>query len=153
MDRNPPAPQRDGLPPPSRPDELQRSIVTPFDSEAFTRLADDLNSHDLAVEFLTSFTALLDTRIRRIEQTLRNRNKEDLITALLSLRSSAAMVGACQLHASTTQALAEGETAPVGPLVRRLQGQAHLFMESTADLRGDTAATSRARQSQPSKHA
>ena len=128
-------------------------MIVPFDDEAFARLADDLDSPDLAVDFLTSFTALLDTRIRRIEQSLRDRNREELITALLSLRSSSAMVGACQLHASTTQALAEGETAAVGPLVRRLQGQAHLFTQSTADLCGTSAGMSSAPLTRPGEPA
>lgn len=128
-------------------------MILPFDSGAFARLAEDLNSHELAVDFLTTFTSMLDPRIRRIEQTLRDRDREELITALLSLRSSAAMVGAAQLHASTMQALAEGEKAAVGPLVRRLQGQAHIFTESTAHLRRATTATDPARLAQPGRPA
>jgi hypothetical protein len=126
-------------------------MILPFDGEAFAQLAEDLKSRDLAVEFLETFTSMLDSRIRRIEQTLRDRDREELITALLSLRSSAAMVGAPQLLASTTQALTDGETASVGPLVRRLQGQAHLFIESTADLRCESAAepARRARSGEP----
>jgi HPt (histidine-containing phosphotransfer) domain-containing protein len=111
--------------------------MTPaFDSAAFTQLAEDLGSYSDATEFVRSFTALLPARIERIEQALMTQDREETITALLSLQASAAMAGATQLYAATTHALAANpvERAPRGPLIRKLQGQADLFRQASAGL-------------------
>lgn len=140
------------LPPTAGGDRHRRTAATaPFDSDAFVRLADDMGSRDLAAHFLVTFTEMLGPRIARIEQALKEQDKEELTTALLSLRSSAVMVGATQILASTTQALADGAPAPAGPLVRRLQGQAHLFTESTEHIR--PAATAPTPFAQPRRQA
>ncbi|MFC3300511.1 hypothetical protein FJV46_08460 [Arthrobacter agilis] len=114
----------------------------PFDHGTYDKLVDALGSQDLAAAFLDSFTSMLESRIRRIEQALITQDREEAITALLSLRSSASMVGAAQLEESTTKALAGEriESTPVGPLVRKLQGQADLFTRATLQLSRTDAA-------------
>jgi hypothetical protein len=112
-------------------------MIQPLNPEVFEKFADELGSHDLAVVFLDSFTFMLSDRITRIESAMRLQDREETITALLSLHSSAAMVGAAQLEASTAEALAthQVEALLVGPLVRKLQGQAGLLGQVTASLR------------------
>ncbi len=107
-----------------------------FDTDAFEQLAGDLGSYTVATDFVRSFTALLPARIERIDRALRSQDREEIITALLSLQASAAMAGAPQLYAASTQALAVDpvERAPRGPLLRKLQGQADLFRQASAGL-------------------
>jgi hypothetical protein len=110
--------------------------MTPvFDATVFARLVEDLDLC-VAVDFVTTFTALLAGRIERIEQALRDHDDEEIITALLSLQASAAMVGAAQLEASATRALTQQPTGsqPSGVLIRKLQGQAEMFRQTISSI-------------------
>lgn len=111
-------------------------MIPPLNADAFKQLAEDLESPAIASDFLAAFDVLLSDRIQRIEQALKNQNEEEITTALLSLQASAAMVGAAQLDASTTRALAQQPTksAPPGPLIRKLQGQADAFSDALSDF-------------------
>jgi hypothetical protein len=111
-------------------------VTLAFNPAAFEQLAQDLGSYAIASEFVMSFESLLAERIQRIERALKNQDREEAITALLSLQASAAMAGAHQLHASATNALTIRlvETTPPGPLTRKLQGQANLFTHAFADF-------------------
>ena len=104
-----------------------------IDATAFAKLVEDL---DLCVagDFLVTFNALLAGRIERIQQAFQSHDKEEVITALLSLQASAAMVGAAQLEASATRALTQQptESEPSGAFIRKLQGQADMFREAVA---------------------
>lgn len=107
-------------------------MIPALDPAAFEQLADDVDSYAIASDFLTSFASLLTARIQRIERSLVVQDEAELVTALLSLHAGAAMAGAAQLQASAARALARqpvGST-PVGPLVRRLQGQADAFRDA-----------------------
>ncbi|MHA7179847.1 hypothetical protein ACX80J_06970 [Arthrobacter sp. MDB2-24] len=108
-------------------------MLPPLDATVFESLADDLGSR-IASDFLDSFESLLTDRIRRIEGALKAHDDEELTTALLSLQASAAMAGAAQLQSSATRALAYNPmaSAPPGPLVRKLQGQAAAFKDAFA---------------------
>lgn len=111
--------------------------IPALDPAAFEELSTDLASHVLALEYMISFESLLAGRIHRIERALKNQDREEAITALLSLQASATMAGARQLQGSATRALVDEPvqmTLP-GPLVRKLQGQADLFRIAFADLR------------------
>ncbi|BBE24653.1 hypothetical protein MN0502_35360 (plasmid) [Arthrobacter sp. MN05-02] len=108
-----------------------------LDPAAFEELSEDLASHVLALEYMVSFESLLAGRIHRIEQALKNQDREEAITALLSLQASATMAGARQLQGAATRALIDEPvqmTLP-GPLVRKLQGQADSFRIAFADFR------------------
>lgn len=111
-------------------------MIPALDTATFEHLIEELDSHAVALEFVISFESLLADRIQRIERALKDQDREEVITALLSLHASAAMVGAAQLEASATRALGNEpvETTPPGPLVRKLQGQAALFRGAFADL-------------------
>jgi hypothetical protein len=111
-------------------------MIPALDAAAYEDLAEDLASHAVALEFMTSFESLLAGRIQRIERALRNQDREEVVTALLSLQASAAIAGATELHASATRALASRsvETTAPGPLVRKLQGQASRFSIAFATL-------------------
>lgn len=112
-------------------------VIPAFDPAVFEELIDQLDSRATATDFLDSFAAMLTDRIRVIEDALRAHHHEDAVRALHSLRASAVMVGARQLEASTTRALASAypEAIAVGPLVRKLQGQAELFRTASANVR------------------
>jgi hypothetical protein len=106
-----------------------------FDATAFARLVEDI---DLcaAVDFLGTFNALLTGRIERIHQALQGHDEKEITTALLSLQASAAMVGAAQLEASATRALAQQpmESKPSGALIKKLQGQAAMFNDAVDSI-------------------
>lgn len=55
----------------------------------------------------------------------------------MSLRASAAMVGATDLEAASSRALAHHpvELIPRGPLVRQLEGRADFFRQALVDFR------------------
>ncbi len=108
--------------------------MTPaLDATAFSRLVEDVDL-DVAVDFLTTFNALLVSRIARIEQALEDHDEEEICTSLLSLHASAAMVGASQLQASAARALTQRPMGLElsGAFVRELQDQADLFSDAVA---------------------
>lgn len=110
-------------------------MIPALDATAFEQLAEDLESHAIASEFLVTFDALLADRIQRIEHALEAQDEEEITTALLSLQASAAMAGAAQLEASATRALARpAESTPPGPLVQELRGHADVFRTAFADF-------------------
>ncbi len=111
--------------------------IPALDPAAFEELATDLASHSIASDFMTSFELLLAGRIQRIERAFKDQDREELITALMSLQASAAMAGAAQLQISATRALADAsvKTTLPGPLVRKLQKQADRFGVAFADFR------------------
>ncbi|MCU1632492.1 MAG: hypothetical protein JWM61_1144 [Micrococcaceae bacterium] len=82
-------------------------MTAAFDVDVFHTLVKELESSSTAVAFLTSFASMLDDRIHRIERALTSQNREELRTALFSLRASAAMAGATQMQTSATTALAD----------------------------------------------
>jgi hypothetical protein len=111
-----------------------------FDADVLQQLAEDLESPVDAYAFALSFQSLLPARIQRIDHALRIQDREETLTALLSLQASTAMVGACQLNASVTRALAHHpveKTLP-GPLRRKLEGQADLFKRAFAEVHART---------------
>ncbi|MHA7209929.1 Hpt domain-containing protein [Arthrobacter sp. MDT1-65] len=108
-------------------------MIPALDATAFSTLVEDVDL-GVAVDFLTTFNALLVSRIARIELALEDHDEEEICTALLSLHSSAAMVGASQLQASAARALTQH---PVGSehcreFVLTLQGQADTFRDAVA---------------------
>ncbi|MHA7143449.1 hypothetical protein ACX80U_01900 [Arthrobacter sp. TmT3-37] len=110
-------------------------MIPVFDTTALAKLVEDLDLY-VAMDFLTTFSALLAGRIERIEQAYQDHDEEEITTALLSLQASAAMVGAAQLEASATRALGQQPTRAKhsGALIRRLEGQADVFRETIATL-------------------
>lgn len=128
-------------------------MIPAFDPAVFEELIDQLDSRATATDFLDSFAAMLTDRIRVIEDALRAHHHEDAVRALHSLRASAVMVGARQLEASTTRALdlSNPESTAVGPLVRKLQGQADLFRTAIIPFR--TPAESPSNASEVRQHA
>lgn len=94
-------------------------------------MAADLG-HAVAVSFLVTFTALLSPRIARIDAAFKHKDREELITALLSLHASSTMAGAQRLQATTTHALAANrvEDKATGPLLERLAAEAREFEEA-----------------------
>jgi HPt (histidine-containing phosphotransfer) domain-containing protein len=115
-----------------------------LDPQSFDEFAEDVGSVVIALEFLTTFASLLAGRIRRIEGALKDQDREETLTALLSLHASATMAGATQLQVSVTRALANEmvETTPPGPLVRKLEGQADLFRTALTELHSHHPITS-----------
>jgi hypothetical protein len=108
-----------------------------FDEEVFDRLLADLGSEAIAMEFLLTFDALLDTRIERVDRALKEQDREEIETALMSLQASAGMGGATELEATATRALAHRpvQLIPRGPLVRQLEGKANYFRQALIDFR------------------
>ncbi len=115
-----------------------------LDPQSFDEFAEDVGSVVIALEFLTTFASLLAGRIRRIEGALKDQDRQETLTALLSLHASATMAGATQLQVSVTRALADErvETTPPGPLVRKLEGQADLFRTALTELHSHHPMTS-----------
>ncbi|AUZ89126.1 hypothetical protein CVO76_16920 [Arthrobacter agilis] len=111
-------------------------MIAVFDVAVFDRLIDDLDSRVIALNFLRDFTEMLDDRMNAIEQALKAESFDESLRSLHSLRASAAMIGARQLDASTTLALETKhfEATAIGPLVRKLQGQADLFRTASARI-------------------
>lgn len=84
------------------------------------------------MSFLVTFDSLLTPRINRIRRAFTRRDREELVTALLSLHASSAMIGAQQLHATTTRALTADpiQDQPAKPVLDRLTTQAQDFTEA-----------------------
>lgn len=84
------------------------------------------------MSFLATFTSLLSPRIARIDDAFKQKDREELITALLSLHASSAMAGAQRLQATTTHALAADpiEDQATGSLLERLEAEAREFEET-----------------------
>lgn len=72
-----------------------------LDVAAVQDLAVGLRSTREALNFLDRFDALLSTRLQRIHAALMSRDLEQMQIAVLSLHTSAAMVGAARLHDCT----------------------------------------------------
>ncbi|BBE24632.1 hypothetical protein MN0502_35150 (plasmid) [Arthrobacter sp. MN05-02] len=84
------------------------------------------------MSFLVTFTSLLGPRIARIEAAFTDKDREELITALLSLHASSTMAGAQRLQATTTHALAAEpiEDQTPGPLLEQLAAEAREFEDA-----------------------
>lgn len=119
------------------PDRTTARMHPVLDTVVIGHLVDDLGSYPLALNFVTTFDSLLDSRITRIEQALEGRDEDETVTALLSLQASAAMAGAVQLEALATRALTHQpvRTTPQGFLVRQLESEAALFRSALTGFR------------------
>jgi HPt (histidine-containing phosphotransfer) domain-containing protein len=84
------------------------------------------------MSFLVTFTSLLGPRIDRIDAAFEQKDREELITALLSLHASSAMAGAQRLQATTAHALAAEpvEDQAPDPVLERLAVEAREFEEA-----------------------
>lgn len=73
------------------------SIEPVLDRTRLEALATELDSRPTAVRFMRQFLEMLPTRVVRIKDALAGNDQEAALTAVLSLASSASMVGAHQL--------------------------------------------------------
>lgn len=91
------------------------------------------------MSFLATFTSLLSPRIGRIDAAFKQKDREDLITALLSLQASATMAGAAQLQKTTTRALMADpiEDQPPEPLIEQLTSEAQDFTRAFRSFEKD----------------
>ena len=65
-----------------------------LDTEALRRLGDELGDSDVLYGFLRRYVALLDPRLKRLEQALVSADHDDWMDAVLSLKTSSAQAGA-----------------------------------------------------------
>ena len=117
-----------------------------LDHRVVDALAEELQSLPDALLFVGAFHALLCSRLTRISEALIGGDREEATTALLSLHTGAAMVGATELRETTSDALAmvHAGTISTGPargLVRQLTDQAHRFSTAFESMRLPTTAT------------
>lgn len=76
-------------------------MIPVLDMAVIYALAADLRSSREALNFLDRFDALLSIRLQKIHDALMTQDLEQMTVALLGLHTSAAMVGAAQLHHCT----------------------------------------------------
>jgi hypothetical protein len=81
------------------------------------------------MSFLVMFNSLLPRRIHRIRLAFTTRDREEILTAMLSLQTGATMAGAAQLHETTTRVLMADpiEDQPPEPLIEQLTFEAQEF--------------------------
>ncbi|MEZ2391141.1 Hpt domain-containing protein [bacterium RCC_150] len=80
-----------------------------LDQRALQRLARDMHSHEAAEQFAAAYTRMLAARVERIDQALSSGDDHQAMDAVLSLKTSSAMVGALRMEqhcARLEQALA-----------------------------------------------
>jgi HPt (histidine-containing phosphotransfer) domain-containing protein len=68
-----------------------------LDGTRLEALAEELDSRAAALQFITQFLQMLPARVARIKHALAGNDKEAVLAVVLSLDSSASMVGAHQL--------------------------------------------------------
>lgn len=104
-----------------RPDPLPRSPGSP--NLALQKLRDDLDDDGAVDRIVGDFLAILDQRVRGLEQLLRTGEPDDAVTALLTLETSGLMVGATELARTAVRlrgAVVEGRTGAFDSLFERL---------------------------------
>lgn len=67
-----------------------------FDQRELERLADEARSTDAMCDYVGRYRRLLSRRVRRIVEALAVADLDDAMDAVLSLRASSVMVGACE---------------------------------------------------------
>lgn len=84
-----------------------------LDTEALSRLGEELGDTDTLCGFLRRYVAMLDQRIDRLERALSTRDHEGWMDAVLSLKTSSALAGAEALaaEAAALQAGSPGGTS------------------------------------------
>lgn len=82
-----------------------------LDTEALSRLGEELGDSDTLRGFLRRYVAMLDQRIDRLERALSAQDHEGWMDAVLSLKTSSALAGAEAL-ALEAAALQEDALAP-----------------------------------------
>ena len=80
-------------------------MIPVLDVAVVRALAADLRSTGEALNFVDRFDALLSSRLQKIHDALMTQDLEQMNVALLGLHTSAAMVGAAQLHHCTGRIL------------------------------------------------
>lgn len=117
-------------------DVIEPRALAHFDRYFFDVLVADL-SPMVAARFETEFCALLPSRVRRIEDALTGgQDRDEAITALMSLQASATIAGATRLSSTVGTALADLTKAfhPSSLLSARLRRQAQQFAEAYASF-------------------
>ncbi|MCZ2404895.1 hypothetical protein IV498_17410 [Paenarthrobacter sp. Z7-10] len=79
-------------------DSSGASALMVLDPTALDSLADELESRESAVGFAVNFMEMLPERWRNIVTALKGESCDEARVSVLSLASSAAMTGACQLE-------------------------------------------------------
>ncbi len=67
-----------------------------FDARDLVRLAEEARSHEAMREYVRRYRALLERRVCRIVDALASADLDQAMDAVLSLKASSAMVGACE---------------------------------------------------------
>lgn len=118
-------------------DTTSSDALPHFDRRAFDALVEDL-SQVSADRFEADFLAMLPARIRRIEDALTaGRDREEAVTALLSLKAGATLAGATRLSFTADAALADISKAfhPSTLLPVRLRRETQQFTAAYACFR------------------
>ncbi|WP_049830154.1 Hpt domain-containing protein [Arthrobacter sp. RIT-PI-e] len=126
--------------------DLMDRTLPVIDTHVIDILAQELHSYPDALDFIDRFVALLPERINAIHNALTRSDLEQATITLLSLHTSAAMVGATQLHHTTTNALAtitNGHTTHTHTqnLTRQLTRNAANYTTAYTTLRDTTQKT------------
>jgi HPt (histidine-containing phosphotransfer) domain-containing protein len=93
------------------------TIAPVLDTDALGRLADQLDDPEILCGFIRRYESMLGRRVDRLHHALTAQDHEDWMDAILSLKTSSAMVGAAALSrlAADLQAnLTHRPPAPVG---------------------------------------
>lgn len=92
------------------------TIAPVLDTDALGRLADQLGDPEILCGFIRRYESMLGQRVDRLHHALTAQDHEDWMDAILSLKTSSAMVGAAalsQLTADLQGNLAHRPPAPV----------------------------------------
>lgn len=111
------------------------SQLPALDRRTLANLGEELSDPEGALEFLQTFVRMLPRRIDAVEAAFSARAEEDAVVALLSLRASASMVGACRIAEESATALElVGEPAVHGPEIARLRSLATDFQSASGGI-------------------
>lgn len=69
-----------------------------LDRQALKRLASDMHSTEAAEQFAATYIRMLPARVERITQALDNGDEHQAMDAVLSLKTSSAMIGALRME-------------------------------------------------------
>ncbi|WP_246858545.1 Hpt domain-containing protein [Citricoccus sp. SGAir0253] len=86
-----------------------------LDTDALDRLGAQLDDPAVLSAFIRRYAAMLDHRVERLRHALSHRDRDDWLDAVLSLKSSSAMVGAVglsELAGALMSSVAPASAAP-----------------------------------------
>lgn len=110
-----------------------------LDTDVLGRLEEQLGDPDILCEFIRGYESTLDQRVERLRHALRTQDHDDWMDAVLSLKTSSAMVGATALSRLAAELQDNLTAPPTAPVCWPLQGRVDEIMETLRHLAAETA--------------